>query len=80
MLAACVFAHAAHEFHEAGVLAEEEPPWDTTTILDHRSVFGEIQHALVGYTARPNPSELLTHLGYLMVAVVLWKNVNRLPV
>lgn len=36
--------------------------WDSSSILSERSVFGNVLHSLVGYSARPLPIQLLFYL------------------
>jgi high-affinity iron transporter len=75
MFAAGLFAHAAHEFAEAGPLAAVEGPkvWSTAAVLPDDSGLGAILRAFLGYQDEPTVLELVAYVGYYVVVWLLSK-------
>jgi len=48
----------------------DTPMWNSTSVIDGSSQFGELLHAFIGYSATPTPLQLLAFVGY--VATSLW--------
>lgn len=73
LFAAGLFAHAAHEFAEAGVLAAVEGPklWSTKGWLPDDVGVGGILRALFGYQDEPTVLELVAYIGYFVAVWVL---------
>jgi high-affinity iron transporter len=83
MFAAGLFAHAAHEFAEAGPLAAIEGPklWSTAAILPDDSGLGAVLRAFLGYQDEPTVLELVAYVGYFVVVWLLSKtNLTRQPI
>ena len=67
LFAAGLFAHAVHEFVEAGLLpALIDPVWNTSAYLSETSVAGTILRTLFGYNADPNLLEVLAYFSYFL--------------
>ena len=75
LFAAGLFAHAAHEFAEAGVLAPIEGPllWSTREWLPEDSGLGSILRALLGYADSPHAIELVAYFAYFVGVWLLSK-------
>jgi len=76
LLAAGMAAEAARFLVQADVLPVLTPVlWDTSWILDERTILGQLLHTLVGYSARPSGMQALTYvatigiIGALMIAL-----------
>ncbi len=69
--AAGLLAHGVHEFQEAGLLPLTiEHVWDVNHLLNEKSTVGEILKALFGYNGNPSLLEVISYVGYWMVALV----------
>ena len=73
LFAAGLVSHAAHEFAEAGLLASVEGPvlWSTKAVLPHGEGLGAILRSLFGYADSPHAIEVVTYVGYFVVAWLL---------
>ena len=73
VFAAGLVSHAAHEFAEAGLLAGIEGPvlWSTKASLPEDEGLGAILRSLFGYADSPHAIEVVTYLGYFVVAWLL---------
>jgi high-affinity iron transporter len=82
--AAGLFAHAVHEFQEAGLLPVLiEHVWDLNPLLNEDSALGEILTALFGYNGNPSLLEVLAYAGYWIVVLAAgrwWINRRVVPV
>lgn len=82
LFAAGLFAHAAHEFAEAGPLAAIDGPklWSTKAILDDESGLGAVLRAFLGYQDEPTVLEVVAYVGYFAVVWLLSRtNLTRQP-
>lgn len=82
LFAAGLFAHAAHEFAEAGPLAALEGPvlWSTKAVLPDDSGFGSVLRSFLGYQDEPTVLEVIAYVGYFVVVWLLSKtNIARQP-
>jgi len=82
LFAGGLFAHAAHEFAEAGPLAAVEGPklWSTKGVLPDDSGLGSILRAFLGYQDEPTVLEVVAYIGYFVVVWLLSKtNIARQP-
>lgn len=82
VFAAGLFAHAAHEFAEAGPLGAIEGPklWSTAAVLPDDSGLGAVLRAFLGYQDDPTVLEIVTYVGYFVVVWLLSKtNLTRQP-
>ena len=69
--AAGLFAHAVHEFQEAGLLPMTiEHVWDVNPVLDEASPVGQILAALFGYNGNPSLLEVISYGVYWVLALV----------
>ena len=73
VFAAGLVSHAAHEFAEAGLLAGVEGPvlWSTKASLPEDEGLGAILRSLFGYADSPHAIEVVTYVGYFVVAWLL---------
>ena len=73
IFAAGLVSHAAHEFAEAGLLSGIEGPvlWSTKAVLSQDDGFGAILRSLFGYADSPHAIEVVTYVGYFVVAWLL---------
>ena len=78
VFAAGLFAHALHEFQEAGWLPVfVEQVWNLKPVLDDESTGGAVLRVLVGYNDNPSLLEIVGYLGYwiaVLVSVNWWTN------
>lgn len=51
--------------------------WDSSWLLDDRSIVGQLVHTLIGYTARPSGAQLLVYLATIVVIVTLMQVTGR---
>lgn len=82
LFAAGLFAHAAHEFAEAGPLAPIEGPklWSTKAVLPDDEGVGAVLRAFLGYQDEPTVLEVVAYAGYFVVVWLLSKtNITRQP-
>lgn len=62
LFAAGLLAHGVHEFNQAGIIPPIiEHVWDTNTVLDEKSVFGQLLKSLFGYNGNPSLTEVLAY-------------------
>lgn len=75
VFAAGLVSHAAHEFAEAGLLAGIEGPvvWSTKTFLSEEDGLGAILRSMFGYADSPHVIEVVTYVGYFIVAWLLFR-------
>jgi len=75
LFAAGLFAHAAHEFAGAGLLAPIEGPllWSTRAWLPEESGLGSILRALLGYADSPHAIEVVAYFAYFVGVWLLSK-------
>jgi high-affinity iron transporter len=75
LFAAGLFAHAAHEFAEAGLLAGIEGPqlWSTAAAMPEDEGLGAVLRALIGYADSPHLIEVVAYVGYY----VIWWALSR---
>ncbi len=75
IFAAGLVSHAAHEFAEAGLLAGIEGPvlWSTKAILPEDDGIGAILRSLFGYADSPHVIEVVSYIGYFVVAWLLFR-------
>jgi len=73
VFAAGLVSHAAHEFVEAGPLALVQGPalWTTARVLPEDEGLGAILRSLFGYADTPHVIEVVTYVGYFVVAWLL---------
>jgi len=55
---------------QTGMLDSGPPLWDTNALVDERSFFGQLLHALFGYDANPDRTQVLFYSGTLLVMLV----------
>lgn len=70
LFAAGLVAHGIHEFNEAGwIPSVVEHIWDVNSIVDEKSVPGELLKTLFGYNGNPSLTEMIGYFTYLVSAV-----------
>ena len=83
LFAAGLLSHAAHEFVEAGLLEPIEGPalWSTAAVLPEDEGLGSVLRSLFGYADTPHVIEVVTYLGYFVIAWLLSRtNLARAPI
>jgi len=80
LLAAGMAAQAAAFLVQADLLpAFGDALWDTSFLLDEKSIVGRVLHTLVGYTAQPAGIQLMFYIATLLaIGSMMWL-VNRAP-
>ena len=72
-IAAGLLASGIHEFIEIGVITiGTHAAFDISGLLPDESGVGQFLHAIVGYSAAPEVTRLVVHLGYLATVLVLY--------
>ncbi len=78
LLACGMSAQAAGFLTSAGTLPELVPQvWDSSHLLSQSSVFGQMLHAMIGYTERPSAMQLVFYAGTFAVIFGLLKWTTR---
>ena len=87
LFAAGLVAHGVHEFQEAELIpAVVEHVWDINPavnfdgsypLLHENGYLGSILKGLFGYNGDPSLIEVLSHLSYLAIVFVLWRNIEK---
>ena len=47
--------------------------WDTSWLLTEGSLFGQLLHTLIGYTAQPTQLQLIAYVGALLIMAALMR-------
>ena len=86
LFAAGLIAHGIHEFQEAKIIPTViEHMWDINPepvidgiypVLHEKGSVGSIFKSLFGYNGNPSLIELLGYITYLIIVLILWKNIN----
>jgi len=72
-IAAGLLSHAVHEFIEIGLIPlGTQTAFDISGLLSHEDGIGQFLRAIFGYTASPEWTTLIVHLGYLTVVLGLY--------
>lgn len=71
LLAAGLFSTGVGRLQGLGWLPMTSPVWDTSAVLDDRSLVGSFLGGLVGYRARPTAAEVIAYVAYIVVAGLL---------
>lgn len=72
-IAAGLLSHAVHEFIEVGVIGfGTAVAFDLSGVLSHDDGIGQFLRAIFGYTATPEVTTLIVHLGYLVTVLALY--------
>lgn len=72
-IAAGLLSHAVHEFIEVGIIGFGTAiVFDISGVLSHREGVGQFLRAIFGYTATPEVTTLIVHVGYLVTVLVLY--------
>ena len=78
LLAAGMAGQAAAVLHTADILPGwGEQLWNTSFILEDKSILGKALHALIGYSARPSGIQVAAWAGTLAVLMVLSRMIGR---
>ncbi len=88
LFAAGLTAHGIHEFQEAKLLPTYiEHVWDTNPelnadgsypLLHEKGSLGSISKGLLGYNGDPSLIEVLSYFAYLVLILLLWRNIDRI--
>ena len=88
LFAAGLVAHGVHEFEEAGVIPiVVEHVWDINPLqnpdgsypaLHENGAIGSILKGLLGYNGNPSLIEVLSYFAYIILILILWKNIERI--
>ena len=80
LFAAGLFAHAAHELAEAGLLAAIEGPklWSTASLLPDDRAPGSVLRAVFGYQDQPTALEVAVYTAYFVVVSLVVRSKSRL--
>ena len=74
LLAAGMAAQSAQFFYNAGAIdVLGATMWDTSWLLTEGSLFGQLLHTLVGYTAQPTQLQLIVYVAALLLMAVLMR-------
>lgn len=77
LLAAGLSANAAGFLEQAGILPAIKPVlWDSSWLLNERSLAGQLAHTLIGYQARPSGIALLAWISTFSIILILMKIVS----
>ena len=79
LIAAAMVSQSVQQLIQADWIISQYPIWDTSSIIDERSVAGQLFYALFGYEATPTPIQALAYLFsiILIVALSLYNNKSR---
>jgi high-affinity iron transporter len=70
-LAAGMVAQAIGFLSHANLIPEiVYPLWDSTFLIDEKSILGRVLHALIGYIAKPSAAQLIGYLAVVGLLVV----------
>src|SRR3989338_6549922 len=88
LFAAGLVAHGVHEFEEAGIIpVGVEHVWDINPLqnpdgsypaLHENGAIGSILKGLLGYNGNPSLIEVLSYFAYIILIIILWKNIERI--
>lgn len=76
--AAGLFSHAVEEFQEGGILASQQPLWNSSWLVEGDSNAGLILKTLFGYTPEPTPFRVYAYVLYWLAIIVAYRNIDRL--
>lgn len=80
LLAAGMAAQSVQFLYNAGVVdVLGMTVWDTSWVLTEDSLFGQLMHTLIGYTAQPTGLQILAYLGTLVAMYVLMRIARHQP-
>ena len=74
LLAAGMASQSVQFLNNAGVVvALDSTVWDTSWLLSEGSLFGQMLHALIGYTERPTEMQLMVYIATLFAMFLLMR-------
>lgn len=80
LLAAGMAAQSVQFLYNAGAIEVlGATVWDTSWLLSESSLFGQLLHSLIGYTARPSEVQLIAYIGTLVAMFVLMRIARYQP-
>jgi len=80
LLAAGMAAQSVQFLYNAGVVdVLGATVWNTSWLLSEGSLFGQLLHTLIGYTAQPTQLQLLAYVGTLLAMAVLMRVARYQP-
>ncbi len=77
LLAAGMASQAVRYLMQAGVLPDQMPLWNSSSILPPDSVIGQFLHVFAGYEATPAPLQLVVYVATLILIVLGMKTIGR---
>jgi len=79
LIAAAMVSQSVQQLIQADWIMSQYPLWDTSSIIDERSVAGQLFYALFGYEATPTPIQASAYLFsiILIVALSLYNHKSR---
>ncbi len=87
LFAAGLVAHGVHEFEEAKLLPATFEVWNLNPVPNQDGSFpafhekgtvGGLVKDLFGYNGNPSFLEVLSYAAYIILVIILWKNLDRL--
>ena len=87
LFAAGLVAHGIHEFEEAKLLPATFEVWNLNPVVNSDGSFpafhekgavGGLAKDLFGYNGNPSLLEIISYLAYILLVVLLWRNIDRL--
>lgn len=73
LFAAGLVAHGIHEFNEINWIPSiVEHVWDVNSVINEKSVFGELLKTLFGYNGNPSLTEMIGYFTYIAVVAGLF--------
>jgi high-affinity iron transporter len=80
LLAAGMAAQSVQFLYNAGVVnVLGTTVWDTSWVLTESSLFGQLMHTLIGYTAQPSGLQILAYIATLVAMYVLMRVARYQP-
>ena len=87
LFAAGLVAHGIHEFEEAKLLPATIEVWNLNPAvnpdgsfpaLHEKGAVGGLAKDLFGYNGNPSLLEVISYLAYILLVVLLWRNIDKL--
>jgi high-affinity iron transporter len=87
LFAAGLTAHGVHELEEGGIIPETGAIWDLNPLknsdgsypaLHEKGAVGGLAKDLLGYNGNPSLPEVISYIAYILIVVMLWRNVDRI--
>lgn len=76
LLAAGMAAQSVGFLQQAGLLVQGAPVWDSSGLLDEKSLAGRVLHTLVGYIDQPTLMQCIAYALVLLLNIALTRRLN----